>query len=72
MSVLMDITDSQTIMPCKKILVMDQGCLVQQGPPKKLIHEVGGKFQALCKAAGEDEYQHLVNMTEGSTKQLLE
>jgi ABC-type multidrug transport system ATPase subunit len=46
-------------MPCTKILVMDQGRIVQQGSPYELINEEGGMFERLCKAAGEIEFQHL-------------
>jgi ABC-type multidrug transport system fused ATPase/permease subunit len=58
----------QTIMPCNKILVMDQGRIVQQGSPTQLIKEEGGKFQSLCKAAGDDEFQHLLSITEQASK----
>jgi ABC-type multidrug transport system ATPase subunit len=51
-------------MPCSKILVMDKGNLVQQGSPAELIKEDGGKFQTLCKAAGMEEYNHLVSLAE--------
>jgi ABC-type multidrug transport system fused ATPase/permease subunit len=51
-------------MPCTKILVMDQGRIVQQGTPLELINEDGSKFQSLCKAAGEEEFRHLVSIAE--------
>lgn len=51
-------------MPCSKILVMDQGRIVQHGSPFELIREDGGKFQGLCRAAGEDEYRHLQTLAE--------
>lgn len=54
-------------MPCSKILVMDQGRIVQQGSPAELINEEG-KFQSLCKAAGEDEFQHLLSITEQASQ----
>jgi len=60
--------DSQTIMPCSKILVMDKGTLVQQGSPLELIKVDGGKFQSLCMAAGMEEYRHLVSLAETSAK----
>lgn len=53
-------------MPCSKILVMDQGNIVQQGSPHELIQEDGGKFQSLCKAAGDEEYRHLQNLAQDS------
>ena len=53
-------------MPCRKILVMDKGTLVQQGSPLELLREEGGKFQSLCMAAGVDEYRHLVSLAEQS------
>lgn len=53
-------------MPCSKILVMDQGRIIQQGSPMELIREEGGKFQTLCKAAGEEEYRHLQSLAEGA------
>ena len=56
-------------MPCSKILVMDQGKLVQQGTPLELIKEEGGKFQSLCLAAGVEEFQHLVMLAEGTARQ---
>ena len=43
---------------------MDQGNLIQQGTPLELIKQEGGKFQALCQAAGEEEYQHLISLAE--------
>ena len=43
---------------------MDKGQIVQQGTPLKLINEDGNKFQSLCKAAGEEEFQHLVSIAE--------
>jgi ABC-type multidrug transport system fused ATPase/permease subunit len=51
-------------MPCTKILVMDQGRIVQQGTPLEIINEEGSKFQSLCKAAGEEEFRHLVSIAE--------
>jgi ABC-type multidrug transport system fused ATPase/permease subunit len=54
-------------MPCTKILVMDKGCVVQQGSPLELIKEDGGHFQSLCKAAGEEEFQHLQSIAEHAT-----
>lgn len=56
-------------MPCSKILVMDQGRIVQQGSPMELIRENGGKFQSLCKAAGEEEYRHLQALAEGTLEE---
>ncbi|KAK1926921.1 P-loop containing nucleoside triphosphate hydrolase protein [Papiliotrema laurentii] len=56
----------RTIMPCSKILVMDKGNLIQQGTPLELIKQDGGKFQALCQAAGDEEYQHLISLAEQS------
>jgi ABC-type multidrug transport system ATPase subunit len=53
-------------MPCSKILVMDKGNLIQQGTPLELIKQDGGKFQALCQAAGDEEYQHLISLAEQS------
>ncbi|KAK4686657.1 hypothetical protein P7C73_g3466, partial [Tremellales sp. Uapishka_1] len=54
----------RTIMSCSKILVMDRGCLVQQGSPLELIKQNGGKFHSLCKAAGTQEYEHLVSLAQ--------
>jgi ABC-type multidrug transport system ATPase subunit len=59
-------------MPCGKILVMDKGRLVQQGTPLELIREDGGKFQTLCKAAGIEEYRHLVSLAEQSAPKLVD
>jgi ABC-type proline/glycine betaine transport system ATPase subunit len=56
-------------MPCSKILVMDKGCLVQQGSPHDLIREPGGKFESLCKAAGEEEFQHLLNLAGSASEE---
>ncbi|WWC95346.1 hypothetical protein V866_002208 [Kwoniella sp. B9012] len=53
----------RTIMPCSKILVMDKGQLIQQGSPNELIHQEG-KFKELCMAAGQEEYEHLVQLAE--------
>jgi ABC-type multidrug transport system fused ATPase/permease subunit len=53
-------------MPCSKILVMDKGNLIQQGTPAELIKQDGGKFQELCKAAGGDEYKHLLSLAEST------
>jgi hypothetical protein len=47
---------------------MDQGRIVQQGSPTELIHEEGSKFQSLCKAAGEDEFRHLLSIAEQAEK----
>ena len=58
----------QTIMPCSKILVMDKGRLVQQGSPIDLIKIDGGKFQTLCKAAGEEEYRHLLSLADSTSR----
>jgi len=55
-------------MPCSKILVMDKGRLVQQGSPIELIKVDGGKFQTLCKAAGQEEYQHLLSLADSASK----
>lgn len=49
----------QTIIPCAKVLVVDNGNLIQQGSPLDLMQQEG-KFQDLCKAAGEREYQYLL------------
>jgi hypothetical protein len=38
------------------LLNQDKGNLIQQGTPLELIKQDGGKFQALCQAAGEEEY----------------
>lgn len=54
----------RTIMPCDKILVMDKGRVVQQGAPLQLIKEPGGRFEALCRAAGGEEYRHLLMLAE--------
>jgi hypothetical protein len=43
---------------------MDQGRIVQQGAPIELINEEGGKFQRLCKAAGDEEFRHLLSIAE--------
>lgn len=43
---------------------MDQGRVVQQGSPLELIQAEGGKFQALCKAGGEEEFQHLLQLAQ--------
>lgn len=55
-------------MPCSKILVMDRGNLIQQGAPLELIKQDGGKFQELCKAAGMEEYQHLLSIAQESDR----
>lgn len=65
------IADNQTIMPCSKILVMDKGHLIQQGSPLELIKQDRGKFQSLCKAAGMEEYQHLISLAEISSAKNL-
>ena len=57
-------------MPCSKILVMDQGKLIQQGSPLELIREEGAKFWSLCMAAGVEEYQHLVTLAEQTACQV--
>lgn len=49
----------QTIMPCHKIIVLDKGCVVQNGPPLELL-QVDGKFRDLCMAAGQEEYNDLL------------
>lgn len=54
-------------MPCSKILVMDNGRIVQQGSPLELIREEDGKFESLCKAAGEDEFRHLLSLAATSS-----
>lgn len=54
----------RTIMPCDKILVMDRGRVVQQGTPLELIKTQGGRFESLCKAAGGEEYRHLMMLAE--------
>ncbi|TYJ54700.1 hypothetical protein B9479_004639 [Cryptococcus floricola] len=61
----------RTIMPCSKILVMDKGNLIQQGSPFELIGQEG-RFQDLCKAAGPEEYEHLIGLAEQNeqTKEL--
>ncbi|KAL7420090.1 hypothetical protein Q5752_005055 [Cryptotrichosporon argae] len=53
----------RTIMPCSKILVMDNGTLIQQGAPTELI-KMPGKFQDLCKAAGPEEFDHLLSLAQ--------
>ena len=52
---------------------MDKGCLVQQGSPLELIKQPG-KFQALCQAAGPEEFRHLTSLAEQSaaTQDLIE
>jgi hypothetical protein len=46
--------------------VIDKGYVIQQGTPLELIKQAGGKFEALCQAAGEEEYQHLLSLAERS------
>jgi ABC-type multidrug transport system fused ATPase/permease subunit len=54
-------------MNCSKILVMDQGQVIQQGPPIELIKQKGRKFCNLCEAAGDEEYQHLLSLASHSS-----
>lgn len=56
-------------MPCSKILVMDEGHIVQQGSPLELIRQEGGKFLQLCMAAGPEEYRQLTMLAEKGAKQ---
>jgi len=57
-------------MPCSKILVMDKGHLIQQGSPAELIRQDGSKFQELCKAAGMDEYKHLLSLADSASAEI--
>ncbi|ORX37959.1 P-loop containing nucleoside triphosphate hydrolase protein [Kockovaella imperatae] len=59
----------RTIMPCSKVIVMDQGRLIQQGSPFELIKQ-SGKFQSLCQAAGQEEYRQLTSLAEESAAAL--
>jgi hypothetical protein len=46
---------------------MDQGQVIQQGPPIELIKQKGRKFCNLCEAAGDEEYQHLLSLASHSS-----
>lgn len=50
-------------MPCSKVLVMDEGRIVQQGSPLALIWDEG-KFREMCMAQGQEEFGQLLAIAE--------
>lgn len=45
----------QTIIDYDKVLVLDQGSVVEYGDPWDLVRKEGGSFRAMCEMSGELE-----------------
>lgn len=52
-------------MPCDRVLVMDQGRIVQYDSPETLLDLGEGPFYDLCMAAGSDELDQLRALARG-------
>lgn len=54
----------RTIIEFDKIVVLDQGRIVEEGPPEVLLDmpDKKGRFKALCAAQGREEFDRLVGM----------
>ncbi|TFK22034.1 multidrug resistance-associated ABC transporter [Coprinopsis marcescibilis] len=52
----------RTIIHCDRVIVLDQGRIVEFDGPSTLIRDQGSTFYALCKAAGKEEFLTLREM----------
>ncbi|KAK4686858.1 hypothetical protein P7C73_g3272, partial [Tremellales sp. Uapishka_1] len=48
-----------TVMGFDRVLVLDQGNVLEYAPPRELIRDPASAFHGLCKAAGREEYEKL-------------
>lgn len=58
----------RTICDFDKVLVLDQGHVVEYASPASLIADTSSKFHALCRASGRSEFKLLKKMAEGKAK----
>jgi len=52
----------RTVIDYDKVLVLDQGHIVEYGPPSELLHDPNSVFFGLCKATGKKEFSELQRM----------
>ncbi|WVR06775.1 hypothetical protein IAU60_003810 [Kwoniella sp. DSM 27419] len=55
-----------TIMSYDRVLVLDQGRIVESGQPHQLMRDPRGVFRGLCMAQGEEEFDKLLGMAEAA------
>ncbi|WVQ99735.1 hypothetical protein IAU59_006877 [Kwoniella sp. CBS 9459] len=51
-----------TIMQYDRVLVLDQGRIVESGEPLRLMEDPMTKFHRMCMAQGEEEFSNLLSM----------
>jgi len=52
----------RTVIDYDKVLVLDQGHIVEYGAPSELLHDPNSVFFGLCKATGKKEFYELQRM----------
>ncbi|QRW11566.1 ABC transporter [Ceratobasidium sp. AG-Ba] len=56
----------RTVIDYDKVMVLDQGCIVEYDEPAKLLADEASKFHMLCKSSGPREFAHLKKTAEGA------